>query len=125
MRGEVPNSPRLILHMLGQLPEGSRYELKRQGNQRDTGDQPELLPEDVELDLDRRYWNGDRMLMAKMINAINENSRIALNLPKGRESPYPVEGPIAWHPPSQREKTRKSRTPATVVNVLKAFGWSG
>lgn len=93
--GEVFSSIPLILAMLRNLPEGSRYYAAIAVDREDDEENKELDPRTEAL-LDHRVWTLDRRLKAMAINAINLNTAVSGHW--GEDGPPDMEtiGPASW-----------------------------
>lgn len=126
LRGEAYGSPTSILSMLSQLPEGSRFGIARHSG--DTTESVRDLDPELEAKLDRAYWTGDRLLLAQLINSVNELLLMfgtGRRWKKGKEPKYPIVGPLAWHPPEQREKKSSASQTSVSERLRHAFGFGG
>lgn len=110
MRGEVYATPHYILTIISQLPEGSRYTQAYYFDHRDqiTEGQPESA-EDTELTarMDAKFWDGDRLLLAQVINSVRDLTLIAGSgkWGKGKEPDFPIVGPLSWRETSKKPAT--------------------
>lgn len=110
MRGEVYATPHYILTIISQLPEGSRYTQAYYFDHRDQVDgKSSDVAEDPELTerMDAKFWNGDRLLIAQMINALRDLTMLTGHgkWKKGSEPDFPIVGPLAWRKTSKKPAT--------------------
>lgn len=109
--GEVFSSCKLIVSMIRNLPEGSRYVTARN---KDVDALPEgediKLTADETRQLDAQIWTFDRQLQAMVINSINSNT-VMTGGPWKDDSPpkFPVAGPIDWDPERKRKLAAKEK----------------
>jgi hypothetical protein len=94
--GEVYSSIPIILAMVRNLPEGSRYYAAVAADHLDELDAmtPARDPR-VEAIMDRRIWTTDRQLSAAIINAINTNTA-ATGQWSEKPPEFPIVGPASW-----------------------------
>lgn len=93
MAGEVFSSIPVILAMLRNLPEGSRYYAAMAVDHKDDEAQPESDDPRTEEIMDHRVWTMDRRLTAMLINAVNLNTTVSGHMEK---SPFETIGPSSW-----------------------------
>lgn len=127
LRGEVNASPRYVLSLIGQLPEGSRYGLRYHFDHREElAEVAKESSKDAEYDswMDSQYWNGDRILWAQAINAIRELTMVAGagKWKKGKEPKYPVVGPAEWRDGDSKNPTNSK---ASVSERLQKYFFGG
>lgn len=113
LAGTVPSSPRLILTLLRNLPEGSRYAAAVASAPEAAAVHKKRAAQAAEADptLDQRTWTFDRMLMAQLINSINALVRHTIPWPQDKTPDLPLVGPASW-----REGPKSK--PLTVMDVL-------
>lgn len=112
LAGTVATTPRLILTLLRNLPEGTRYVAA-------VASAPEAAAvhakrakaAEVDPTLDSRTWTFDRLLMAQLINSINALVRHTIPWPKDGAPELPLVGPNSWR---QGPKSK----PLSVMDVL-------
>lgn len=114
LHGKVPGSARAILAMIRHLPEGSSFTALMSAPEKQEGREPPD-PETQAL-FDRKFWTGDRQLLAQLINAINTQTRIADQRAGGKLPEFPVIGPAAWSDPAGHATTSKMAAPAASVD---------
>lgn len=116
LQGVVPGSPRTINAMLRHLPEGSSFSAVMSAPDA----QEQRLPPEPELQAlyDRKFWTGDRQLLAQLINAINTQTRIADQRAGGKLPEFPIVGPAAWSEKPSRKPTSKAAPAASVDDVF-------
>lgn len=122
LRGDCYGSEAYVLSLISELPEGSRFTSRYHFDKRDDPGKGVSDPE-VEAWLDHKYWDGDRMLFAQVVNALRELTMVtgAGKWRKGKEPDYPVIGPREW-----REKDSKKPDPkASVSERLHSFFFGG
>lgn len=124
IRGDTYASVTYVLSLIAELPEGARFTSRYHFDQRDEGDGEAIDPE-VEAWLDSKYWNGDRMLGAQIINAIRELTMVAGagKWRKGKEPEYPVVGPKQWREKDSKKKPEDQK--ASVSERLHSFFFGG
>lgn len=112
LAGTVQITPRLILTLLRNLPEGSRY-AAAVTSAPEAAAVHQKRAEEAEADpvLDARTWNFDRLLMAQLINSINALVRHTIPWPKDGAPELPLVGPSSWR---QGPKSK----PLSVMDVL-------
>ncbi|WP_346921390.1 hypothetical protein [Glutamicibacter creatinolyticus] len=98
IRGEAYASPHFILTLISELPEGSRYVQRYHFDHRDPDGPKEKPDPELEAWMDARYWNGDRILWAQIINAIRDLTMVtgAGKWKKGKEPEFQLVGPAEW-----------------------------
>jgi hypothetical protein len=112
LRGEVATTPRLILTLLRNLPEGARYaaaiasapEVATVAEKRET-------PEETDPASEARTWTQDRLLMAQLINSVNTLVRFTIQWEQGKAPKLPLVGPSSWRGEGKAK-------PLTVMDVL-------
>jgi hypothetical protein len=92
--GEVFSSIPIILAMVRNLPEGSRYYAAAVADDPEAAVPPELDPR-TEAVMDHRVWTLDRRLAAGIINAINTNT-CATGMWSDKPPEFPMIGPASW-----------------------------
>lgn len=125
--GEVHSTPALILAMLRQLPEHSRFAAAIKA------DRPELLePPAKGVDkrtksiMDTRMWNTDRRLMATLINSVYMNTLVSGQWPPDKAPKLPTVGPLEWQPEEIAKKKVSEQPPLeNNYDVLRKMGWTG
>jgi hypothetical protein len=112
----------IILAMLRNLPEGSRFTaamaVDRAEESDDAGDFFDADPR-REAVADHRTWTLDRRLQATQINATYSLIRVSAEWGKEGPPDFPVIGPASWQP------EKKSSEPENLFDVLKQMGWPG
>lgn len=121
LAGEVFSSPTLILAMLRNLPEGSRY-FKAMSAQIAEDDRPEPTAEQEEA-ADEAFWTPDRQLMAMLINAVREQTQVTGNWKK-KPPEMPVIGPITWDK-KRVQKHDIKKNGFRNEDWMRALGWNG
>lgn len=111
-----------VLTLISELPEGARFPTRYHFDKRDDGESRDLDPE-VESWMDTKYWNGDRMLWAQLINAVRELTMVtgAGKWKKGKEPKYTTIGPREWREPNSKKPDPK----ASVSERLHSFFFGG
>jgi hypothetical protein len=99
--GEVFSSIPIILAMVRNLPEGSRYHAVVAVDHKPDSDQ-EADPH-LEALLDHRVWTIDRKLMAATVNAINMNTA-ATGMWSEKPPDFPIVGPASWKEEEPKEE---------------------
>jgi hypothetical protein len=126
--GREYGTPRLVLALIQDLPEGARYTaLMSAPEHREGLPEPEYDPAAESLH-DRRFWTPDRRLNAQMINALHQLILVSGKWKKNHEPEFPIVGPLEWHPPEQLKKEQAARgvqEPVTVLAAMKAMGFTG
>lgn len=112
LAGTEAGSPRLILSMIHNLPEGTHYVAALTSAHEEREDINESV-EDSEPDptFENLMWTSDRVLMAQLINAVNTLVRHSIQW----ETPpkIPIVGPAAW-----RGEGKKPSQSTSVLDVL-------
>lgn len=114
LAGDVAGSPRLILAMIRNLPEGTRYVAALASAREESGEyEPTKSEQDSRPDpiTEHLTWTTDRILMAQLINAVNMLVRYSVQWEKTPN--IPLVGPAVW-----REGSKKSRKATSVLDVL-------
>jgi hypothetical protein len=120
IRGDVASSPRLVLTMLRNLPEGSRYVAAITSAPEVADATPQGIPAEADPVLEARTWTQDRQLMAQLINSVNVLVRHTISWEQGKAPKLPLVGPAAWRGEGKPAK------PLTVMDVLnKITGTNG
>jgi hypothetical protein len=111
IRGDVALTPRLLLTLIRNLPEGAHYtaavasapETAAVAKKRN----PKAEPDPA---LEFRTWNFDRQLMAQLINSVNALVRHTIQWEKNPPN-LPLVGPDSW-------RNEGPAKPLTVMDVL-------
>lgn len=114
LAGGVASSPRLILSMIRNLPEGSRYVAAIAAEREESGVydvQDSEEPSPVDPITEHMTWTTDRVLMAQLINAVNMLVRHSIQWEKPLN--LPLVGPEKW-----REGEKKPRKAVSVMDVI-------
>lgn len=114
LAGGVASSPRLILSMIHNLPEGSRYVAAITAEREESGMydvQESEEPSPVDPITEHLTWTTDRVLMAQLINAVNMLVRYSIQWEKPLD--LPLVGPEKW-----REGEKKPRKAVSVMDVI-------
>jgi hypothetical protein len=114
LRGDVATTPRLILAMLRNLPEGSRYVAAISSAPEVADAPPSDTPAEDDPSAELRVWTQDRMLMAQLINSVNVLVRYSINWEQGKAPKLPLVGPSSW----SGDKGNKPAKPLSVMDVL-------
>lgn len=114
LSGDTAGTPRLILSLIYNLPEGTRYVAALASAREESGDyelseseqdsQPDPITEHM-------TWTSDRLLMAQLINSVNTLVRYSVQWEKTPD--IPLVGPSAW-----RERGNKPSKATSVMDVL-------
>ena len=123
IRGDQKASVAYVLALIHELPEGSRFPSRYHFDNRDSN-APAEADEVVDEWLDSKYWNGDRMLVAQVINAIHDLTMVAGagKWKKGKEPDYGIVGPAEWRKESPKSPSKNEKS---VSERLHAFFFSG
>lgn len=121
LAGEVHSSPTVILAMLRNLPEGSRF-FKAMSAQIAEDDRPEMTAEQEEA-ADKAFWNADRQLIAMLINAVREQTQVTGNW-KNKPPEMPVIGPLNWDKKRVKKQEIK-KNGFRNEDWMRALGWNG
>ena len=114
LAGGVAGSPRLILAMIRNLPEGTRYVAALASAREESGEyeltesEQVSQPDPIE---EHMTWTNDRVLMAQLINSVNMLVRYSIQWEKPPQ--IPLVGPAAW-----REGAKKPRKATSVMDVI-------
>lgn len=114
LAGDVPGSPRLILAMIGNLPEGTRYVATLTSAREESADNTanesvdDSPPDPV---MEHMMWTSDRVLMAQLINSVNTLVKYSVQWEKVPD--IPIVGPSAW-----RGETKQSSSNTSIMDVL-------
>lgn len=114
MAGDVNSSPRLILTMLRNLPEGSRYAAAVTSAPEVVGIETPQAPVEVNPIQEARTWSHDRQLMAQLINSVNTLVRFSIPWEQGKAPQLPLVGPASW----RGEGPKAPAKPLTVMDVM-------
>lgn len=115
LAGGVAGSPRLILSMIRNLPEGTRY-VSALASAREESGEYELNESEQDSQPDpiaeHMTWTSDRVLMAQLINSVNMLVRYSIQW----ENPpnIPLVGPAAWREGGKK----KPRKPTSIMDVI-------
>jgi len=118
--GEVFSSITLILAMIRNLPEGSRFAAAMAIDHAPDSDAPRLTDPRTEAVMEERVWTLDRRLKAMQINAIYSQIAVSGNWGKDGPPEMPTVGPAEW-----REESKESKDPKDNFDVLRKMGWPG
>jgi hypothetical protein len=106
--GEVFSSISIILAMLRNLPEGSRYYAAMAvDNPRDESESAEADPRQEAI-MDHRVWTLDRRLQAMVINALNLNTAVSGHWDKPPD--FETIGPASWRTDAPKKKSEQEFT---------------
>lgn len=116
LRGEVATSPRLILAMVRNLPEGTNYvaiQAARLTREREQFSPDDTEPIPVDPVQEFKQWTEDRRLMAQLINSVNQLVRHTVQW----QSPpqIPLVGPSSWRGEG-KSKPAKTLSVFDVIN---------
>lgn len=119
IRGEVNTSPRLVLAMIRNLPEGANFTAAQSAKlTRESELNPQTNP-DVPAAVDPvqefKQWTEDRRLMAQLINAVNLLVRHSVQWQKPPN--IPLVGPSSWRGEGET-KPAKALTVMDVINKV-------
>jgi hypothetical protein len=114
LAGEAHGSPRLILAMLRNVPEGSRYAAAFTSAPEAAGMETPDVPVEIDPALDARTWNYDRQLMAQLINSVNTLVRYSIPWEQGKAPKLPLVGPAQW----RGEGPQAPAKPLSVMDVM-------
>lgn len=115
LAGEVPGSPRLILAMIGNLPEGTRYVATLTSAREQSGDTANESVDDSPPDpvMEHMMWTSDRVLMAQLINSVNTLVKYSIEWSKVPD--IPIVGPSSWR---ESKQSSKSTSLMDVINRI-------
>jgi len=115
LAGSVAGSPRSILTLIRNLPEGSLYVSKlRASAPAKQADDDE--PAEIDLFQENLTWTIDRVLMAQLINSVNMLVRYSVNWSEGNEPDLPILGPAAWR--GEGPESQAASKPVSMMDVL-------
>lgn len=98
VEGTARTTPLLVLSLIEGLSDGSRFTASRLGGSRYLG------------------WSEDRMILAAILDAINDNTLVSGDWPKGKRPKFKP-----WPRPWDEDKG-KSKKKRTVKDLFRMFG---
>lgn len=123
--GEVHSTPTLILAMLRELPEHSRFASALKADRPEIASSAKVTERDKVV-MDSRMWTTDRRLMATAINAVYMNTIVTGQWPKDKAPKLPTVGPLEWQPEEIAKKKVTEEPPLqNNFDVLRKMGWTG